>query len=490
MQSVNCPSCGAPVKFHSTASVSAVCEYCQSTLLKSGEAIKNLGKMADVLEDYSPIQIGTSGQFAGKEFTVIGRIQLRYSAGFWNEWYIIYNDGTTAWLSDASGQFTITEKCNARQGLPAFDALQPAQIVKLSGTSFTISDVRSAQCTGGQGELPYQIGTGSGWEAKVVDMRSGKQFLTLDYSDDATPTLYLGHAVQLEQLNCQLLRDVDTIASSAGKVKGKVNSISCPSCGSGVKYVPGKTSTLVCESCQSTLDTAGEVAEVIAAGNRMANITTTLEIGTKMNYAGGHYELIGLMRRAGGEDNAIWTEYLFYSFKAGFLWFAETKYGWFRSKVMDEWPELRNNEEAVYLTSRYQQSEQYSARTVFVAGAFNWQAKIGDTVLVREFQAGSQLMTMETSHEEVTWSMTSPVSADQLHALFGDKIAPDVKMFHGHQYGDPENQMTPGIISILAMCALNFIPLMVADGAFVFFVLLIAAALIWVPEKYMLDSHD
>jgi ribosomal protein S27E len=86
MQQVACPGCGAPVQFKSTASVMAVCEFCKTTLLKDATSVSNLGKMSEVLEDYSPVQIGTSGQFAQRSFSVIGRIQLQYSDGFWNEW--------------------------------------------------------------------------------------------------------------------------------------------------------------------------------------------------------------------------------------------------------------------------------------------------------------------------------------------------------------------------------------------------------------------
>ncbi|MGZ3254606.1 MAG: DUF4178 domain-containing protein, partial [Burkholderiaceae bacterium] len=108
MQTVSCPSCGAQVEFRSYASVLAVCEYCKTTILKDADSVKNLGKMSDVLEDYSPIQIGTTGVFGGRSFSVIGRIQLRYSAGMWNEWYVLFDDGKAAWWSDSCGQYTLT----------------------------------------------------------------------------------------------------------------------------------------------------------------------------------------------------------------------------------------------------------------------------------------------------------------------------------------------------------------------------------------------
>src|SRR5450830_802955 len=126
MQTVSCPSCGAQVQFRSHASVMAVCEYCKTTILKDADSVKDLGKMSDVLEDYSPIQIGTSGSFGSQNFTVIGRIQLRYSAGRWNEWYIMYDDGKTAWLGDSSGLYTLTTERQSKVPLPAFADIVPS----------------------------------------------------------------------------------------------------------------------------------------------------------------------------------------------------------------------------------------------------------------------------------------------------------------------------------------------------------------------------
>ena len=74
----------------------AVCEFCRTTVLKDADSVRDLGKMAEVLEDYSPIRIGVSGVFNQHAFTVIGRIQLRYAAGFWNEWYVISDEGRPA----------------------------------------------------------------------------------------------------------------------------------------------------------------------------------------------------------------------------------------------------------------------------------------------------------------------------------------------------------------------------------------------------------
>src|ERR1700712_5914844 len=137
MQQVSCPTCGPPVTFRSAASVMAVCDYCKSTLIKDADAVRNIGKMSDVLEDYSPIQINTSGSIdeaiSGGSGTIgflgVGGIQLRYPAGFWNEWYVLDDRGHGAWLSDASGQYVFTRTVDPQtlpmQVMPPFERIRP-----------------------------------------------------------------------------------------------------------------------------------------------------------------------------------------------------------------------------------------------------------------------------------------------------------------------------------------------------------------------------
>jgi len=103
-KTARCPSCGAPVEFKSVASVLAVCDFCQSTLVRQGEELENLGKMAELLGDRSPLQRGAEGRWNGLHFGLIGRIQLKYDQGLWNEWHLLFDDGKSGWLSEAGGE--------------------------------------------------------------------------------------------------------------------------------------------------------------------------------------------------------------------------------------------------------------------------------------------------------------------------------------------------------------------------------------------------
>jgi hypothetical protein len=479
MQQVACPGCGAPVQFKSTASVMAVCEFCKTTLLKDATSVSNLGKMSEVLEDYSPVQIGTSGQFAQRSFSVIGRIQLQYSDGFWNEWYVLFDDGTNGWLSDASGQFTMTLAKTAGGELPLFDKLVPGRALTVSGQTYTTSDVRTARCTAGQGELPFKVGVG--WQAQVADFRTGDRFLSLDYSDGGHPRVYAGQAVKLADLKPQLLRDTDRISDTAGRFHGKVSALACPSCGAPVKCAPGITVHIVCPSCQAEVDTAGSAATVLAAGAALDKVQFTLALGAEAAIDGARYSILGAMRRCTDDDAAWeWSEYLLYSPGRAFIWLIETVDGWQRAEVLDRWPAWDGGGHAALDGRNFTKREEYGARVTFAAGAFNWRVSVGDTVHVTEFAAGSVGLSAEASREELTWSRAAPLALDQIRSWFGGHV-------HVEQQPHPKYADTARRILIVYL-AVNAIPLLFATGNTLPYALLGAAA-IYLPA-YFFDRLD
>ena len=144
-----CPSCGAPVVFKSAASIFAVCEYCQSTLVRHDQALEDIGKMAALVEDRSPLQLGAEGSYKGVHFALIGRIQIKYSQGVWNEWHLMFDDMRTGWLSEASGEYVLTFAQYVQDALPKFDDLKIGQRFVLASQAWTVSNIEEAECIAG-----------------------------------------------------------------------------------------------------------------------------------------------------------------------------------------------------------------------------------------------------------------------------------------------------------------------------------------------------
>src|SRR5262245_17959842 len=183
MPRIDCPSCGAQVDFKSAVSIFAVCEYCRSTLVRHDINVENIGKMAELKLDGSPLQLGAEGRYRGIHFGVIGRIQMRINRGIWNEWHLMLDDGRSGWLGEAQGLYVVSFLTKVAGDIPAFEALKPGKKFQLKGQWFEVQNVESARCIGGEGELPFRVG--AGFDAPVADLVGEKNsFATIDYSEN------------------------------------------------------------------------------------------------------------------------------------------------------------------------------------------------------------------------------------------------------------------------------------------------------------------
>lgn len=164
----DCPSCGAPVEAYSATAVTLVCGHCHSMLVvrkgkkKSGSIVSYTERDSALLEDFSPLQIGTRGVFVHRNFTLIGRLQVHYDVGVWNEWYALFDDGLTGWLSEVGDLYAMTcEASGKAKGLPTtFESVRLGQSsFELDGKTFVVSDARTIHyCnTDAQGELPFNL---------------------------------------------------------------------------------------------------------------------------------------------------------------------------------------------------------------------------------------------------------------------------------------------------------------------------------------------
>jgi len=488
MQTVSCPSCGAEVNFRSHASVMAVCEYCNTRVLKEAGAVKDLGKISSVLEDYSPIQVGTSGVLGGRNFNVVGRIQLKYDAGMWNEWYIVFDDATSGWLGDASGQYMVTT-LRAPDGnvLPTFEELQPGKPYQLAGERYMAADVRSSRCIGGQGELPFKVG--DGWEVKAADFRRGEQFLTIDYSDEGPPLLYTGVAVTLEAMQCQLLRDVEDIKRTTGRYRGKLDALDCPNCGTQIKYLPGMTASLVCQSCHTQIDAASPKAEVIAIGEKLERERFTLPLGATGKLGNQDFTIIGVMRRADDEGSS-WTEYLLYGSRNGFTWLVETEDGWTRANVLDQWPEAKSldSQTATLDKADFNKLYDYNSVVTYAAGAFNWRVQVGDHTHVYEYRRQQVTLAAELTTTELGWSRSTPVAWDQLKAWFGDAVKGEPRSSAVAEDSGKDRYKRSAKNWMMGMVALNAIPLLFNFGGTIGPTIFACLAL-YVPA-WVMDAMD
>jgi hypothetical protein len=201
----NCPNCGAPVKFLWSSAVQTTCEFCHSILVRTDVDLKKVGVVADLPPDASPIQIGTEGAYQNKSFVVVGRIIYEYEQGGWNEWHLVYNDGSSGWLADAQLEYDLSWLNNPPQPLPP--NASKGQTFQWQSKQYEVTSVTKAHYKGVQGELPFQYWDKS--DLLFADLRTTSgEFATIDYSENP-PLLFLGRAVEFDDLHLKNLREFE-----------------------------------------------------------------------------------------------------------------------------------------------------------------------------------------------------------------------------------------------------------------------------------------
>jgi ribosomal protein S27E len=421
--SANCPACGAPVIFKSSASFHGVCEFCCSMLVRHGGNLENLGRIADLIEDASPIQIGTEGQYRGVHFAVIGRIQLRYAAGVWNEWHVLFDDMRGGWLSDANGEYLITFLKAPGAALPEFASLMPNDELKLADKDFVVTDIEEAMCISGQGELPFAFG--AGYPAQLVDLRTTNEseaaFASIDYSE-TPPLFFVGESLPFAAFKFANLRD-----SAAGKKPaGIVKALQCPSCGGAITLHDKAVQHVACPSCLSMLMPDNESLKIVQKAAAATRIEPLIPLGSTGRFVGCDWTVIGFQQRvitAEGIDYP-WQEFLLHNPGEGFRWLVESEGHWNWVSPITKPPRYSVGLPTVtYSSEQYRRYSEDSAVTRYVIGEFNWKISVGETWEILDFIAPPKMLSRESSHNETSWSSSEYLPSDEVAAAFKLKTA-------------------------------------------------------------------
>ena len=417
MPTASCPSCGAPVEFKSAASVFAVCGYCTSTLLKRGAVLEDIGKMAALQDDPTLLQIGSEGAYKGVHFGVIGRIQLRYDAGLWNEWHIMFDDQRTGWLGEAAGEFFVSFEHAPELAPPPFEGLNVEDRVDLDGRFFEVTNLEAATCIAGQGELPFKVG--AGYAAPVVDLRLDSTFASIDYSDvedGGVPRVYIGERVNARDLKLLHLRDPKA-AGGATAPTAQVGSFNCPACAAPFQLVSGRIKSFGCASCGAVLDTSSHEVRLVIKAQAALDTPLAIPLNAKGRLENVEWQVIGHLRRA-SEHGFAWSEFLLFNVHEGFRWLTESDGHWSFIRLAEK-PLKKIGNLAFQGGTSYEHFAHYLAEVTHVLGEFYWKVKAGDIVEVDDYIAPPAIASREKDDRELSWSIGTYVEPALLRKAFG-----------------------------------------------------------------------
>ncbi|HYH87311.1 MAG TPA: DUF4178 domain-containing protein, partial [Pyrinomonadaceae bacterium] len=450
--SAGCPACGAQVIFKTGSSVVVVCEFCNSVVARTDRGIEDVGKIADVVESGSPLEVGLRGVYLGVAFELTGRAQLAHAAGgFWDEWYAAFSDGRWGWLAEAQGRFYLTFQIQVPrpQLLPPFDSLELGQPVMAipSAQPPVVAEKGTARMLAAEGEIPYLLTPGETYYYADLSGQAGV-FGTLDYGEQP-PLVFVGREATLAELglaNAQRTREREPQRVTASQ-------LSCPRCGGPLELrAPDAAERVTCPNCGSLLD----------INQGALRYLTTLEpkgwgmsipMGGTAEFEGAPLTVIGCMVRSVEFEGVryYWQEYLLYNPAVGFRWLVESDGHWSYVKSVPP-GEVDENGGARYGGKRFKIFQDATARAEYVQGEFYWKVTVGELARATDYVSAPLMLSREISvsagarqgaieAQEVNWSLGEYVPLKEIERKFNvnlnspSTVAPNQPFKHKKIYG-------------------------------------------------------
>lgn len=191
----------------------STCPYCQSLVLHSALGVEDMGKVAVLPFDMSPVQLDTRFRVSGQDLRAVGRVRWGWSAGSWNEWLLEAGDGEHLWLGEAMGMFMLTRARTDLADDPLVTAfargenIVPGHAVLVDGTVQRATDIKEAYCLGSEGDLPFA--TLPGTQMVNVDFRSRTGSALSLQRQDGQVSVWYGHFYELADLKPGHVRELD-----------------------------------------------------------------------------------------------------------------------------------------------------------------------------------------------------------------------------------------------------------------------------------------
>src|ERR671933_70196 len=419
----SCPACGAEVLFKTGSSVVVVCEFCRSVVARTDRGIEDAGKVADIVESGSPLEVGLRGVYLGVAFELTGRAQVRHAAGgFWDEWYAAFADGRWGWLAEAQGRFYLTFRIQvpAPNALPSFDSLQLGQPVWAIPAQAppVVAEKGTATMLAAEGEIPYLLRPG---EVSLAELGLAEARRTTE-------------------------REPQSVAAAQ---------LSCPNCGGPLELrAPDRSERVTCPNCGSLLDVNRGRLSYLKTLRRVGP-QPSIPLGATAEFEGRPQTVIGFMVRSVEFEGVryFWQEYLLYNPAIGFRWLVESDGHWSYVKSVPPGEVVESGNRALYGGKSFKIFQDATARVEFVEGEFYWKVSVGELARATDYVAAPLMLSKEIpiaqsargkraiQAEEVNWSLGTYTPLKEIERKFSvnlpspSTVAPNQPWPHTKIYG-------------------------------------------------------
>lgn len=179
-ENINCPQCGGLLPSNFRYTKLSVCEHCSSTLFIEDDAARYAGFESVVSQVPGLVQLKQPFSYRYRDYLPVGSIRYQYTHGFWDEWWVIGNDGQGVWVSVDEGDYAFEKPIDINHALPEWSDLTLNRSISLANKQWRVTELGEAVCEGFTGELPEIMTIGERFHYAHLSEKMGG-LMTLEY---------------------------------------------------------------------------------------------------------------------------------------------------------------------------------------------------------------------------------------------------------------------------------------------------------------------
>lgn len=155
----SCPSCNTLHTLVLQEISLVTCKNC-GVLITKPDALSRYTTAGRMPEDWSFIQIGTTGEYNGQPFTVVGRIRIQLRNDYKNFWCAEYSQGKCLWLIESFASFIVIPSLRKTFTGDIAKLKSGSKIIMTKDLTVTGEYVEKCEGIGYQGEIgPWKLFT-------------------------------------------------------------------------------------------------------------------------------------------------------------------------------------------------------------------------------------------------------------------------------------------------------------------------------------------
>jgi hypothetical protein len=462
-----CPSCGAPMVFKFAGARAQVCKHCKFVVARTDRNLVAIGRVADLVDIPTPLQVGVTGRWGGEPFVVDGRVQLDRAGAPgapWQEIFIAFpNSGRWCWVASAQGRWYSTSEVQAQAGVcPPIGALRPGATIHLGPYgAWQVAEVGRRRVVSGEGEMPSVAAPGVVTGYADLGGPNGA-FGTIDYGDgQEPPRLYLGR--QIDPAVMELDGGAPVQAAEA-----KSEALACPNCGGNLPIIaPGSAERIVCRYCGTASDLAQGALRALGPSPKPPH-PPFVPLGAEGTLRGNRVICIGFVIRGCTVEGERyrWREYLLYAgARVGYLWLMEEEGSWQLVTPIPPGDVQVSGSAATFKGKRYSWKQSVQAQVEHVIGEFYWKVEIGESVTATEYQGPGGKVSVEQAPTEVTYSFCETLGAREIGQTFGIAPPPSSVLGGLGDSGDGDSMPSTAASSLITIVVIVFVVMLLIGMA-------------------------